>query len=226
MNVSNLERIEGVQNASAKIADPSAHPPAGEDRAKKVRDTAREGGILPAGVALPSARMDRADPVLRQAGAIDAVFQAAEAVIGRMKEDLEAIVKTYPPYPPGSEERQNLLQSYNGLRREIDRITLPRQDERGEAGQTEPGVPLIPADPHWEYLIDENGRIRTVAREDGPGMVHHSSSWKLPEVPAEASDESIRDALGQLQAALDSVQEKRARLWEFLEPLCPTDCYA
>ena len=47
--------------------------------------------------------------------------------IDGMKAQLEQIVKTYPPYPAGSEERVRALRSYVGFRHLIDRLTIPPQ---------------------------------------------------------------------------------------------------
>ena len=42
-----------------------------------------------------------------------------------MKERLGTIVKNYPPFPPHSPERMNLLKSFTALRKEIERMTFP-----------------------------------------------------------------------------------------------------
>jgi len=46
-------------------------------------------------------------------------------VIGGMNETLAKIVKNYPPFPPDSSERRDLLMSYISLRKEILGMTFP-----------------------------------------------------------------------------------------------------
>jgi hypothetical protein len=49
-----------------------------------------------------------------------------------MREDLGAIVKNYPPFPPGSAERLSYLNSVVGLRRQIDALTIPPSIDQAE----------------------------------------------------------------------------------------------
>jgi len=62
----------------------------------------------------------------------------------KAKEDLTRIVKMYPPYPQGSKERAKLLSSYLGLRKQIEKLTVPPDNDvaaeilggrNGEKGQ-------------------------------------------------------------------------------------------
>jgi hypothetical protein len=46
-------------------------------------------------------------------------------VIGGMNETLAKIVKNYPPFPPDSSDRKDLLMSYISLRKEILGMTFP-----------------------------------------------------------------------------------------------------
>lgn len=45
--------------------------------------------------------------------------------IEKMKEQLDAIIKNYPPFPPGSQERAQYLKTFSGLRSEIAELTIP-----------------------------------------------------------------------------------------------------
>ena len=47
----------------------------------------------------------------------------------KAKEDLTRIVKMYPPYPQGSKERAKLLSSYLGLRKQIEKLTVPPDND-------------------------------------------------------------------------------------------------
>ena len=54
-----------------------------------------------------------------------------------MKEKLNKIVKNYPPFPPDSPERMELLKSFTALRKEIERMTFPAEDKNY------PELPLV-----------------------------------------------------------------------------------
>ena len=54
--------------------------------------------------------------------------QAMREIDGRLqeaKDDLTEIVKMYPPYPHGSEERAEFLNSYHSLRMQVDNLIFP-----------------------------------------------------------------------------------------------------
>lgn len=94
--------------------------------------------------ALPVARDKQASSAAQVAGAFallrtrqEALNQAAATVrevgktveeagqlLGKMEEDLTAVVKMYPPYPLDNPERIDLLNSFGGLRRQIDALTF------------------------------------------------------------------------------------------------------
>ncbi|MBM4329741.1 MAG: hypothetical protein FJ117_00720 [Deltaproteobacteria bacterium] len=61
--------------------------------------------------------------------AADQVMEKIEIYIDRMKAQLDRIVKNYPPFPPGSEERISLLKSFTALRRQIDQLTIPPAEQ-------------------------------------------------------------------------------------------------
>ncbi len=52
--------------------------------------------------------------------------------ISRMKASLGRIVKNFPPFPPGSEERTQLLMNYSAFRHLIDQLTLPPPEKEGQ----------------------------------------------------------------------------------------------
>ena len=56
-------------------------------------------------------------------------FQQIDNSIEQMKAQLERIIKQFPPYPPGSEERIRALRAYAGCRRLIDQLTIPPPDK-------------------------------------------------------------------------------------------------
>jgi hypothetical protein len=56
-------------------------------------------------------------------------LQQIDDSIERMKAQLEKIMKQFPPYPPGSEDRVHALRAYAGCRKLIDQLTIPPPEE-------------------------------------------------------------------------------------------------
>jgi hypothetical protein len=55
----------------------------------------------------------------------DKALQEVSVVMDKMKVHLDRIVKNWPPFPPESEQRKEILMSYASLRKEIIKMTLP-----------------------------------------------------------------------------------------------------
>lgn len=56
-------------------------------------------------------------------------LQQVDDSIERMKAELVKIIKMFPPYPPGSEERVRALRACSGCRKLIDQLTIPPPDD-------------------------------------------------------------------------------------------------
>jgi hypothetical protein len=107
-------------------------------------------------------------------------------VVGGMKENLGKIIKNYPPFPPDSSERKEILMSYASLRKEILNMTFPP-----------PPAPLYEknATP-WEKLgYTEKGSIAS----------------SVPEMSSTATDSEVVAAskiLAELGSAVTSAQNE------------------
>jgi hypothetical protein len=56
-------------------------------------------------------------------------FEKLDSYLEQMKERLERIIKQFPPFPPGSEDRVKVLRAFSFFRKMIDRLTLPPREE-------------------------------------------------------------------------------------------------
>jgi hypothetical protein len=56
-------------------------------------------------------------------------FEKVNDYIEHMKAQLETIMKQFPPFPPGSEERIQALRAYAYFRKMIDQLTIPPREE-------------------------------------------------------------------------------------------------
>lgn len=112
-------------------------------------------------------------------------------VIGGMNETLAKIVKNYPPFPPDSSERRDLLMSYISLRKEILGMTFPP-----------PPQPLYERDTTlWEklgYTGKENSEVN------------------VPELSATAPDTEISAASRALNQLGSAVTRARSELIGFV----------
>jgi len=59
----------------------------------------------------------------------DKILNGVEDSVDGMKAQLGQILKNYPPFPPGSQERIRLLRGCVGLRKLIDQLTFPPPEE-------------------------------------------------------------------------------------------------
>lgn len=53
---------------------------------------------------------------------------AIQRLMREMRDNLNAIIKNYPPFPQGSEERERLLNLVAGLRKQIEAVTVPPRE--------------------------------------------------------------------------------------------------
>ena len=72
---------------------------------------------------------DTLNTIARGQRVFEKSFQKIDDYIERMKAQLEQIVKQFPPFPPGSEDRVRALRAYAYFRNLIDQLTIPPPDE-------------------------------------------------------------------------------------------------
>lgn len=147
---------------------------------------------------------DEIRTVAQQIRAVDHTMEAIEQNVQKMTASLEGIVKSYPPYLQGSKERITALRQFGGLRQLIDQLTMPPPDDSpaiilgdekrfAEAGD-------------WEF---------TYGNDQPPVVIRHqpvhsgADGLNLPELAPDASDDSVRKALGQMSGSYETLQRKR-----------------
>jgi flagellin-like hook-associated protein FlgL len=137
----------------------------------------------------------------------DNAMESIGKLIDQMKAQLEVIVKNYPPFPPGSEDRVKLLNSFNMLKRQIDQLTIPPNNR---------GVWKILSDPasnpeagDWNILTGPNGEQRTIHNEQvntGP------TGLNIPEMSANATDQQISSMIDTIETAKSTLTNRRNSL--------------
>jgi len=115
----------------------------------------------------------------------DQIMDTVGKYLEEMKAQLERIIKNFPPFPPGSEERVRILRSYSALRKQIDQMAFPRKDQ----GMT-------------KIIVNSTKVIETKDSKD----------LRIPELPETATDQEIAAAIESLEAAKKTLHEGRAKL--------------
>lgn len=139
--------------------------------------------------------------------AADSAMEAIGKVIDQMKATLEVIVKNYPPFPAGSEERAKLLNSYNSLRKQIDQLTIPPKNKGAMKILADPAINKDAGD--WGVILGEDGQTLTLHNQ----QVHTGETGlNIPEISENATDEMINQAIANLERAQYDLNDKRSDL--------------
>lgn len=111
----------------------------------------------------------------------EAINSAAEQ-ISQMSSNLEKIVKNFPPFPPDSKERQELLMSYSAIRQEIVKMSFPP-----------PPAPIYAqVRSTWDSLIGQGNQLLPTA---------------VPALEKNSSDQQVQGALQQTQTTSTGLAE-------------------
>lgn len=133
----------------------------------------------------------------------DTAMATINEYVAQMKAQLETIVKMWPPYPPGSQERIEYLRQFAEIRRQIDALTIP----------PDPGAQQImsalPAG-NWSVQIGENGASAVIRKQE----VHTGpTGLNIPTLdPVTATDAQVNAALASLDTAQVTLASRRTAL--------------
>lgn len=139
----------------------------------------------------------------------DSTMQQVGDTLNRMKGSLEGIIKNYPPFPPGSEQRVKALKSFAALRNEIEKMTYPPEPSL---------VPKLIADPakspgSFTVTLDTQGTSVELDRQQidpGPKGLNIPVLPTTP--PQDSGDDPIHNAISALNLAAKIVQDRRQSL--------------
>jgi hypothetical protein len=126
----------------------------------------------------------------------DQIMDTIGKFIAEMKAQLERIIKNYPPFPPGSEERVKILRSYNALRKQIDQIAFPIKNQEGRKPAGDPEIVLKRSDPKTQSTDN---------------WVLQAKDLDLPDLSDLTTDQEISAAIKRLVKADETLQGNRAR---------------
>ena len=139
----------------------------------------------------------RINTIAKSIHADDKALRDIQNLLDRAERKLQKIVKTYPPFPAGSEERVKLLRSFNSYRKMIDRLTIPpvKNDY----------LPNMPTQPKFftEDLPSPENDI------DPEQILAPKEDLSILGLPNNATDKEIHTVLGQIHDAKMTIVEKR-----------------
>jgi flagellin-like hook-associated protein FlgL len=145
--------------------------------------------------------------VARNVKVADKSMESIGKIIGAMKGQLDFIVKNFPPYPPGSTQRADLLNSFNALRQQIDQLTYPPKDEGARRIMADPAAEPLAGD--WQVVVGDNGVTKIIHQQE----VHTGATGlNIPALPTNADDTQIAAAMANLETASSTLSLRRATL--------------
>ncbi|MCD6293307.1 MAG: hypothetical protein J7M09_07655 [Deltaproteobacteria bacterium] len=158
MNISQIAlNVGGGQEGSRRLSSPGLPRAPGAGKSEKVSTGAMHPESLSGSNSEPGVILDRG-PVGRvvtvewqekmtishSVGVADRAMAEIDEKVNEAKADLIEMTKMFPPYPHGSEERAELLNSYRSLRMQIDKLTFPPENELAAGILGESGDELLP----------------------------------------------------------------------------------
>jgi hypothetical protein len=138
-----------------------------------------------------------------------------------MKEQLDIIVKHYPPFLSSSPDRIKALRSFSAFRREIDALTIPPQQSHKAA--------KILADP---AAFPQAGNQAVPRADGGSGTIQSQqvhtgpTGLNIPALSDTATDAEINAARKSLDAAQITIGQRQAGLSMDWATIVPTGNYA
>ena len=124
--------------------------------------------------------------VLKSINSVDKTLGIIEKHVDKMKNQLEMMVKEYPPFPPGSEERIRILRNYNAVRKLIDQLTIPPR----------------------KYFNSESMTVENKMPGEKPAV----GKPDIPKLAPDSTDNEISASIEKLKAAKTALQRNRKEL--------------
>jgi len=127
----NVQTLYPAQNKAAEVLPTPTGRSYPQPNAQAVGDLTtfnKAGTVLPRFDKMQSDKFAR-NEVANSIKSADTTMGEIGKKLDSMKADLEVIVKNFPPFPPGSNERIKFLRNFNSLRQQIDAMTMPRPYE-------------------------------------------------------------------------------------------------
>jgi hypothetical protein len=131
----------------------------------------------------------------------DQKLQRTGRFLTQMKHMLFHIIKNYPPFEPGDKERVKYLKSFNGLRQQIEQLTIPPEKMWQDN---------IPGDSLPQAGINQEGSSSSAST----AIVGAATTFGIPELPDMAPDVQIEATVHLIDKAQAVIDNRRATMDE------------
>ena len=151
---------------------------------------------------------ERLNGMARQIRTADQTMDTIDRQIESMKARLTTFVKHFPPFPPGSEDRVRLLNSFTAFRKQINRLTFP----------PEQGHDIVPMGD--SSMVARPGNAPDIGPEAQPVTlqprpVHTGEAGlDIPVMPSAETDAEIKPFISILDRAQQTLGARRSGLAE------------
>jgi len=136
--------------------------------------------------------LNQAASVVREVGN---TVKEADQLLSKMEEDLVKVIKMYPPYPVDNPERISLLNSFGGLRRQIDALTFPPPNTLDAVGR------LLGSSEDANAKDSKDAKDALNAATQSIASLAKEPMWDIPTLDAQkASDAEVGKAIGSGQS--------------------------
>lgn len=143
--------------------------------------------------------LNKAADVVRE---VAATAEKADQLLGGMEEALGGVVKMYPPYPVDNPERISMLNSFGGLRRQIDALTFPPPDQLDAVAKA------------LGTGTGASGKPEEADKKAAVSLIKEPM-WDIPLLdPEAATDKEVGKALEEVNALKDRMKELQAGMWK------------
>jgi hypothetical protein len=146
-----------------------------------------------------------AHQVAQQIRSVDNTMDQIEQGVQKMKDTLDQVVKSYPPFLLGSNERITQLRQFSSLRKMIDQLTIPPKEDNSPE-KILGDVKTYPNAGDWDITTDTSQEKLTINQQP---LHMGRGGLDIPDLPVDASDDAIKQALEKLTSAQKNIQEKR-----------------
>lgn len=198
MMVSIVTKSQSHPNSrSATLGNSAAAVIQGKEISRSGLDTTRLSGVN-TGWGITEQVNSSSNAVARQIRTMDTQTQSITQTIQRMTTDIRTFRKNFPPFPRGSEERVRLLKSFQGIRKQIERLTFPPQKD---------GVPTV----RGQSETQAGSFIQLVERFEA---LLQKIAKNLPHIPKSTSDVAFQKLEEKLETLLDLISQQQTELVE------------
>jgi hypothetical protein len=183
--------VESIQAAHLRHLKPGTHPRQ-EEQAVPPQQRENLGSRLePGRIQDEKDRLNFFGMEIRSA---DRSLAVAETLLDRIFGEMQQVVKQYPPFPPGSEERVERLKTITALRKEIDQLTVPPVEKPWPETLSMFGIPEEAED------ADSGKSLKKTPRE---------IPLEIPTLDRNATDEEIQDTADAVRKSINALRKRR-----------------